>query len=118
MDDAAAEDLHPVPVVEDLELKRGLGEGEVLVDPSLFNLAEEMVAQPFESLLQVGGHQLASLGRQPFLSTHRTAHDRRVKELDALHLMEGGKVRRVDLVSAVHVASTQESLDPRGNQGR
>mmetsp|Transcript_37053 Transcript_37053/g.63625 ORF Transcript_37053/g.63625 Transcript_37053/m.63625 type:complete len:228 (+) Transcript_37053:978-1661(+) len=77
-----------------------------------------MVAHPLERLLQVGRDELAPGRREPLLAAHRAADKGGVEELDALHLVEGGEVRRVDLVSPVHVARAQEGLLPLAHQRR
>mmetsp|Transcript_27285 Transcript_27285/g.59915 ORF Transcript_27285/g.59915 Transcript_27285/m.59915 type:complete len:366 (+) Transcript_27285:282-1379(+) len=118
MHDAAAENLHPISVVENLELEGRFGEREVLVDPPLLNLAKEVVAQTLERLLQVVRHQLAAVAREPLLARHRAAHKLRVEELDALHLVEGRKVGSIDLVSPVDVARAEKCLDALADQRR
>mmetsp|Transcript_9338 Transcript_9338/g.28001 ORF Transcript_9338/g.28001 Transcript_9338/m.28001 type:complete len:294 (+) Transcript_9338:58-939(+) len=119
VDDAAAEHLHPVAVVVDLELEGWLGEGEVLVDPPLLHRPEERVAQPLQRALEVVGHELAAVRGEPLLSAHLALADERgVEEADALHLVEGGEVRRVDLVAPVHVPRAEERLVPLPHQRR
>jgi len=79
VDDATSEHLHPVTVVQYLELKRRFGEREVLIDPSLLHRPEEVVTQPLERLLEVRSHEGAPLARQPLLAAHRAADEGRAE---------------------------------------
>mmetsp|Transcript_28564 Transcript_28564/g.92253 ORF Transcript_28564/g.92253 Transcript_28564/m.92253 type:complete len:384 (-) Transcript_28564:83-1234(-) len=111
VNDAAAEHLHPVAIVENLELEGGLSEGEVLIDPSLLHGAEQVVAQALQRLLEVVRNQLAPGRLQPFIAGHRAIADQSgVEEADTLHLVEGGEVARIDLVPAVHITSAKEGF--------
>ena len=89
---------------------RAGGAGGALVDPPLLAVAEEVVAEPLQRLLEVLRDQLAAGAREPLLPRHRAADVGGREELDALHLVERREVRRVDLVAAVHVARAEERL--------
>ena len=44
MDDTTAKHFHPVAIVVDFELERGLGERKILVNPALLNRTKEVIA--------------------------------------------------------------------------
>lgn len=46
VDDPTAENLKQLTVVEDLELKRWLGEGKVIFSPMHFNFSEQRYRKP------------------------------------------------------------------------
>mmetsp|Transcript_19792 Transcript_19792/g.59959 ORF Transcript_19792/g.59959 Transcript_19792/m.59959 type:complete len:250 (+) Transcript_19792:1089-1838(+) len=101
----AAEHLKPLVVVVDLKLEARLREGEVRVDPALLHRPEDGVHHTLERVLEiildllVTLHLVAALGR---LEVREHAH--------ALHLVEHGVVRRINLIAAVHVAGAKERI--------
>ena len=111
VDDTTAEDLQPLALVQDLALERRLREREVVLAPLPLTAREQHVDQSVEGLLQVLANHLARLALHPLLARYdsTTLHILR-EELDALHLVECGEVRAVDLIAAVDIAGAEEGL--------
>mmetsp|Transcript_41158 Transcript_41158/g.105217 ORF Transcript_41158/g.105217 Transcript_41158/m.105217 type:complete len:261 (-) Transcript_41158:447-1229(-) len=95
---AAAQDLHPLPLEEDLQLKGRIREGKVVIVPAHLHFAKEGDSQPLQHALELPLRQLR-------LGAARGCRLLSAEQADSLHLVEDRVVRGVDRVTAVHVAS-------------
>ena len=102
VDDARAEDLQPVVVVEDLQLDRGLRKWEISWHPTHLHVPKDRTSQVLQYLLEISFSYDLSLGdifRAYILDFVRA---------DAFHLMERRVVRPIDRVLSVDVPHAQE----------
>ena len=111
VNDARAEDLEPLIVVEYLELYRWLREWEVGFDPAHLHVSEYVAGQVLQHLLEI------SFGDDLSLLDILGANILDPVGAHALHLMEGGVVSPVHSVLTVDVANAQERGVSLAHQG-